>query len=83
MKNYYFEPFDVFVFPVIDWNYRFQRPQQLSTQLDLHGHRVFYLRTYFLNGTKPVWQPIRNDIPLIDMKLGLLDYKKLVSYQLN
>ena len=83
MKNYYFEPFDVFVFPVIDWNYRFQRPQQISTQLAAYGHRVFYLRTYFLNGTNPVCQPIRNDIPIIDVQLGLLNYKNLVADQLD
>ena len=39
--------FDVLVFPVIDWHYRFQRPQQLARQLALKGHRVFYLTTTF------------------------------------
>ena len=29
LKHYYFEPADVFVFPVIDRHYRFQRPQLL------------------------------------------------------
>lgn len=38
---------DVIVFSVIDWDFRFQRPQQLSRQLAAHGHRVFYLRTAF------------------------------------
>lgn len=40
--------YDVIVFPVIDWNFRFQRPQQLSRQLGILGHRVFYLTTEFL-----------------------------------
>ena len=39
--------FDILVFPVIDWHYRFQRPQQLARQLALRGHRVFYLSTTF------------------------------------
>jgi glycosyltransferase involved in cell wall biosynthesis len=83
LKNYYFEPADIIVFPVIDWHYRFQRPQQISTRLALHGHRVFYLRTYFLKSTKPVVQPIRNDIPLFDLQLGLLTDKNLVADQLD
>jgi polysaccharide pyruvyl transferase CsaB len=38
---------DVFCFPVIDWDFRFQRPQQLLTQFAKNGHRVFYIRTQF------------------------------------
>jgi glycosyltransferase involved in cell wall biosynthesis/tRNA A-37 threonylcarbamoyl transferase component Bud32 len=83
LKNYYFEPSDIIVFPVIDWHYRFQRPQQISTRLALHGHRVFYLRTYFLEGTKPACQPIRSDISLIDVQLGLLNNKNIVADQLD
>lgn len=83
MKDYYFEPPDIIVFPVIDWHYRFQRPQQISTQLALHGHRVFYLRTYFLEGTKPVFQPIRNDLPIFDVQLGLPVHKNVVADQLD
>ncbi|MEO8661435.1 MAG: glycosyltransferase [Bryobacteraceae bacterium] len=41
-------PYDVFVFPVIDWNYRFQRPQQLSTELARRGRRVFYFSAELL-----------------------------------
>lgn len=39
--------YDVLCFPVIDWEFRFQRPQQLLTQFARTGHRVFYLRTTF------------------------------------
>lgn len=38
---------DVFCFPIIDWDFRFQRPQQLLTQFARTGHRVFYVRTTF------------------------------------
>ena len=37
--------FDVVVFSIIDWDFRFQRPQQLATQFGRHGHRVLYLST--------------------------------------
>jgi len=83
LKNYYFEPADIIIFPVIDWHYRFQRPQQISTRLASHGHRVFYLRNHFLKGTKLILQPIRNDIPIYDVQLGLLADKNLVADQLD
>jgi GT2 family glycosyltransferase/glycosyltransferase involved in cell wall biosynthesis len=37
--------YDTIVFSIIDWDFRFQRPQQLATQFGRHGHRVFYLST--------------------------------------
>ena len=47
---------DVVVFSIIDWDFRFQRPQQLGTQFGRHGHRVFYLSTtQFLAPGGPAW----------------------------
>ncbi len=34
---------DVICFSIIDWSFRFQRPQQLMSQFAAHGHRVFYI----------------------------------------
>lgn len=42
--------YDVVIFPIIDWAFRFQRPQQLATQFAENGHRVFYLGTTFHQG---------------------------------
>ncbi len=36
---------DVFCFPIINWEFRFQRPQQLMTQWARIGRRIFYFRT--------------------------------------
>lgn len=33
---------DIFRFPIIDWNYRWQRPQQIAVKFAEDGHRVFY-----------------------------------------
>lgn len=41
------DSYDLIWFPVIPWDYLFQRPQQLATQFARAGHRVFYLRTTF------------------------------------
>jgi GT2 family glycosyltransferase len=38
---------DIVCFPIIDWDFRFQRPQQLMLQFARSGHRVFYLRQGF------------------------------------
>lgn len=50
------QPYDVFVFPVIDWEFRHQRPQQLALQFARRGHRVFYFRTTFsaIDGYEPI-----------------------------
>ncbi len=37
------DAFDVVCFPIIDWSFRFQRPQQLMSRFAAAGHRVFYL----------------------------------------
>lgn len=34
---------DIICFSIVDWSFRFQRPQQLMTQFAAHGHRVFYI----------------------------------------
>ena len=34
---------DVICFPIIDWDFRFQRPQQLMSRFADAGHRVFYV----------------------------------------
>jgi GT2 family glycosyltransferase/glycosyltransferase involved in cell wall biosynthesis len=34
---------DVVCFSIVDWSFRFQRPQQLMSQFAANGHRVFYL----------------------------------------
>ncbi len=35
--------FDIICFSIIDWEFRWQRPQQLMSQFADHGHRVFYI----------------------------------------
>ena len=35
--------YDIMRFPVIDWQFRWRRPQQMSEQFAQQGHRVFYV----------------------------------------
>lgn len=39
---------DIIIFPPIDWDYRYQRPQQISCELASLGHRVFYVAPTFI-----------------------------------
>jgi len=38
---------DIFVWPVIDWHGRWQRPQQIVSRLADRGHRIFYFSPVF------------------------------------
>ena len=53
---------DIILFPIIDWHYRFQRPQQLASQLAQSGHRIFYLRTGFFKHPLPQIKQIQKNI---------------------
>jgi GT2 family glycosyltransferase len=44
---------DVIVFGIIDWHFRFQRPQQLARELARRGHRVLYLSVNMAYGPDP------------------------------
>lgn len=41
------QPPDLVCFPIIDWDFRFQRPQHLMLRFAAAGHRVFYLSHQF------------------------------------
>jgi GT2 family glycosyltransferase len=45
--------FEVVCFPIIDWSFRFQRPQQLMCQFAAAGHRVFYIAPWFRTSGPP------------------------------
>ena len=56
---------DFIVFPVVDWSFQRQRPQQIAIELGCRGHRVFYLTERFASASLPLsyrfWScPARN-----------------------
>lgn len=59
--------YDVIVFPIIDWHFRFQRPQQIASQFAQNGHRVFYLRTSFVDAEEPIIGSWRHNV--LDVQL--------------
>lgn len=44
---------DVFIWAVIDWHFRTQRPQHIASALARKGHRVFYISNNFIDSTAP------------------------------
>ena len=44
---------DVFIWSVIDWHFRFQRPQHIARALARKGHRVFYISNNFNDSASP------------------------------
>ncbi len=47
---------DVFVFSVIDWSFRIQRPQHIARSLAEAGRRVFYFSNHFVDADEPGYQ---------------------------
>ncbi len=47
--------YDVVCLPIIDWDFRFQRPQQLMSRFAAAGHRVFYVAQAFRQ-SGPAWE---------------------------
>ncbi len=44
---------DFFIWAVIDWHFRIQRPQHLARELAKAGHRVFYVSNNFIDRPEP------------------------------
>ena len=55
--------YDVLVCPVIDWHFRFQRPQHLALQLAKRGRRVFYLSSTFDVADAPGFKILESPAP--------------------
>lgn len=55
--------YDVIVLPITDWDFRFQRSQQLALQFARNGHRVVYLKTTFNDSSSLVLE--REIAPLV------------------
>ncbi len=52
---------DIVCFPIIEWSFRFQRPQQLMKQFARAGHRVFYISSEFRRFGEPY--EIKEQVP--------------------
>lgn len=62
---------DFFVWAVIDWHFRIQRPQHLARELAKAGHRVFYISNNFIDRREPGFsvEPLDADGRLFQVQL--------------
>ena len=61
--------YDVVCFPIIDWDFRFQRPQQLMSRFAAAGHRVFYLsQTFRVSGEPYVITEKRHNVYEVSLR---------------
>ncbi|QRX81009.1 glycosyltransferase [Glaciimonas sp. PAMC28666] len=62
---------DVFVFSVIDWHFRIQRPQQLARSFAKAGSRVFFFSNHFIDSVEPGYDIEQLDplLPIYQIKL--------------
>jgi len=78
--------YDLVCFPIIDWEFRFQRPQHLCIQFAQEGHRVFYLRTTFhQTGDKALLEHIHDGVYGVQLPgpADLNVYKERISDELQ
>ena len=57
---------DIFVFAVIDWHFRIQRPQHIARSLAEAGRRVFYFSNHFVDANEPGYE-IERLSPVLDI----------------
>ena len=65
---------DIIFFGVIDWHFRYQRPQQLATNMAVTGERVFYISPHFIDTKETGYE-----IELLNSNLSLYQVKLYVN----
>jgi polysaccharide pyruvyl transferase CsaB len=74
--------YDIICLPIINWEFRYQRPQQLITQFAQHGHRCFYINQTFQQVQKtPIIQKLGENIFDIELPgpVGLNIYAEEIT----
>lgn len=73
------QTYDVIVLPIIDWDFRYQRPQQLARGFAKAGHRVFYLTVSF----EPTEEPAESQPTLRRVGDGIVEMRLPAEPGLN
>lgn len=76
---------DLFRFPVIEWDFRWQRPQQISVQFQKNQHRVFYfsIDTNGIQNVAPTPQEIANATQIRELQENIYWVKLCTVQPLN
>lgn len=67
-KKVNLEKKDIICFPIINWDYRYQRSQHIMTKFSENGHRVFYLTVNLRKLSRPYEiKELANDVYQIEL----------------
>ena len=79
-----YKKYDVIVFSVIDYDFRFQRPQHIASHFSKNGHRVFYINANFINQNRVIQKSSNLYILNIDnpkdRAIYYTDYKDKINF---
>ena len=83
--NIDFKQGDIFRFPVIDWDFRWQRPQQFCVKLSQKGYRVFYfsIDTVKLNNEDALYGDIADRVEIKSLQGNIIGVKLCSNQALN
>ena len=73
----------LYVFPVIDWSFRIQRPQHIASQFRNDGYKVIYFSTTFHISKKPGYFLSEIEEGILNITLFLDENKNIYKDALN
>jgi GT2 family glycosyltransferase/SAM-dependent methyltransferase/glycosyltransferase involved in cell wall biosynthesis len=64
---------DYIVFGIIDWSFRYQRPQQIANELSKKGRRIFFISVSFIDSDEAgfIVEKLNQDATLFNIHLNL------------
>jgi GT2 family glycosyltransferase/glycosyltransferase involved in cell wall biosynthesis len=73
----------LYIFPVIDWSFRIQRPQQIAKEFHLNHYQVIYFTTTFYVAKTPGYSLLVGDGNILIITLFLNEPKNIYKEKLN
>ena len=76
---------DIFRFPIINWNFRWQRPQQFCVKFAEDEHRVFYLSltSHRINRKDATYEEISQKVEITQIQQNIWSVKLCTKNNLN
>ena len=74
---------DIFIFSIIDWNFRFQRPQQLALQLSKLSRRVFFIEMSMNDVDNTIVKEISDNLFKVNFSKKKIGFIKPYTEQIN
>lgn len=73
----------IYIFPVIDWNFRIQRPQQIAKEFAKSDYKIIYFSTTFHHAKKTGYMLSETDQNVFCITLNLNEHKNMYADKLS